>query len=62
MLQERGLSPRHRLGQNFLHDHNILSKLVDASDVQAGDVVLEIGPGTGSLTDDCDSVLRGCSA
>jgi len=58
MLQERGLSPRHRLGQNFLHDHNILSKLVDASDVQAGDVVLEIGPGTGTLTDEL--LIRGC--
>ena len=58
MLQERGLSPRHRLGQNFLHDHNILSKLVDASDVQPGDLVLEIGPGTGSLTEEL--LARGC--
>ena len=58
MLQERGLSPRHRLGQNFLHDHNILSKLGDASDVQPGDLVLEIGPGTGSLTEEL--LARGC--
>jgi 16S rRNA (adenine1518-N6/adenine1519-N6)-dimethyltransferase len=58
LLQERGLSPRHRLGQNFLHDHNILSKLVDASDVQTGDLVLEIGPGTGSLTEEL--LERGC--
>jgi 16S rRNA (adenine1518-N6/adenine1519-N6)-dimethyltransferase len=58
MLEEYGLSPLHRLGQNFLHDHNILAKLVDASGVQENDVVLEVGPGTGALTE----VLleRGC--
>lgn len=58
MLDAYGLSPLHRLGQNFLHDHNMLAKLVDASEVQAGDLVVEIGPGTGALTE----VLleRGC--
>ena len=57
MLQEHGLSPRHRLGQNFLHDHNILSKLVDASDVQAGDVI-EIVTGQ-PLGEHATFVLRG---
>ena len=51
MLDSYGLSPLHRLGQNFLHDHNILGKLVDASGVQAGDLVIEVGPGTGALTE-----------
>lgn len=58
MLIARGLSPRHKLGQNFLHDHNILGKLVDAAEVSSGDVVLEIGPGTGTLTETL--VERGC--
>ena len=58
MLAARGLSPRHKLGQNFLHDHNILGKLVDAAEVSSGDVVLEIGPGTGTLTETL--VERGC--
>ncbi len=58
MLIARGLSPRHKLGQNFLHDHNILSKIVDAANVSRGDVVLEIGPGTGTLTETL--VERGC--
>ena len=58
MLTARGLSPRHKLGQNFLHDHNILGKLVDAANVSDGDVVLEIGPGTGTLTETL--VERGC--
>lgn len=58
MLGAYGLSPLHRLGQNFLHDHNILRKLVDASGVKEGDVVVEIGPGTGALT---EALLeRGC--
>jgi len=51
MLEEYGLSPLHRFGQNFLHDHNVLAKLVDASDVQDGDLILEVGPGTGALTE-----------
>ena len=59
MLEAYGLSPLHRLGQNFLHDHNILNKLVDASGVCEGDLVLEIGPGTGTLT---ETLLdRGCA-
>lgn len=51
MLDERGLTPRKRLGQNFLHDKNQLTKLVNAAGVVAGDLVLEIGPGTGTLTE-----------
>ncbi|MDX2131807.1 MAG: 16S rRNA (adenine(1518)-N(6)/adenine(1519)-N(6))-dimethyltransferase RsmA [Planctomycetota bacterium] len=51
MLEARGLSPRHSFGQNFLLDHNLIRKLVDASGVGPGDLVLEIGPGTGTLTE-----------
>lgn len=50
LLAARGLRPKHRLGQNFLHDKNQLTKLIDAADVKAGDLVLEVGPGTGTLT------------
>jgi 16S rRNA (adenine1518-N6/adenine1519-N6)-dimethyltransferase len=50
LLAERGLRPKHRLGQNFLHDKNQLTKLLDAAHVKAGDIVLEVGPGTGTLT------------
>ena len=58
LLDARGLSPRKRFGQNFLIDHNLVRKLVDESKVTAGDLVLEVGPGTGTLT----GVLlgRGC--
>jgi 16S rRNA (adenine1518-N6/adenine1519-N6)-dimethyltransferase len=39
-----------RLGQHFLHDPKILSRIVDALDPVPGETVLEIGPGKGSLT------------
>jgi len=51
LLAERGLRPRHRLGQNFLHDQNQLRKLIAAAQVAPGDLVLEVGPGTGTLTE-----------
>lgn len=38
------------LGQNFLTDESILASIVAAANVAAGDVVLEVGPGTGNLT------------
>lgn len=52
LLAARGIRPKHRFGQNFLHDRHQLRKLVDAAAVRAGDVVLEIGPGTGTLTEE----------
>lgn len=58
LLTAHGLAPRHALGQNFLIDHNLIAKLVDASGVGAGSLVLEIGPGTGALTDEL--LARGC--
>ena len=51
LLAARGLHPKHALGQNYLHDHNQLRKLVAAAAVQPGSVVLEVGPGTGTLTE-----------
>ncbi len=51
LLEERGLRPNKSLGQNFLVDQNLLTKLVDTSGVGAGDLVLEVGPGTGVLTE-----------
>jgi 16S rRNA (adenine1518-N6/adenine1519-N6)-dimethyltransferase len=51
LLDERGLRPQRRFGQNFLHDQNQIRKLVEASGVGAGDLVLEVGPGTGTLTE-----------
>ena len=51
MLAERGLRPRHALGQNFLIDQNLLRRLVESAQLKAGPLVLEVGPGTGTLTE-----------
>ncbi|MFM9169322.1 MAG: 16S rRNA (adenine(1518)-N(6)/adenine(1519)-N(6))-dimethyltransferase RsmA, partial [Phycisphaerales bacterium] len=50
-LDARGIRPKHRFGQNFLHDHNQLRRLVSAAAVAPGELVLEVGPGTGTLTE-----------
>ena len=44
------IKPKKSLGQNFLHDRNIIEKIIDASKINLNDEVLEIGPGTGNLT------------
>ena len=47
---EVGLEPNTKHGQNFLIDLNLARMLVDAAQLEAQDVVLEVGTGTGSLT------------
>ncbi|MGA2516606.1 MAG: 16S rRNA (adenine(1518)-N(6)/adenine(1519)-N(6))-dimethyltransferase RsmA [Thermodesulfobacteriota bacterium] len=49
-IREYGLFPKKRLGQHFLVDPNILSKVVRTARVAKEDVVLEIGPGLGEMT------------
>jgi 16S rRNA (adenine1518-N6/adenine1519-N6)-dimethyltransferase len=49
-LEEAGVRPDTRHGQNFLVDLNLVQLLVDAADLSTRDVVLEVGTGTGSLT------------
>ncbi|SDZ27789.1 16S rRNA (adenine(1518)-N(6)/adenine(1519)-N(6))-dimethyltransferase RsmA [Herbiconiux ginsengi] len=44
------LTPTKKLGQNFVIDANTVRKIVRVAGVEAGDVVLEVGPGLGSLT------------
>lgn len=50
ILRTHGLSPSKGLGQNFLVDRHALEKIVNAADIQAEDICLEIGPGLGTLT------------
>lgn len=50
VLVTRGLKPNSRLGQNFLIDSNILRKIIACVAPCSGDLVLEIGPGAGALT------------
>ena len=42
--------PKKRFGQNFLQDENILNKIVKEINPQTDDLIIEIGPGYGALT------------
>jgi len=50
LLTGAGVSPRHRWGQHFLIDLNLMDVLVASANLSGDDVVLEVGCGTGSLT------------
>ncbi|MHC4706024.1 MAG: 16S rRNA (adenine(1518)-N(6)/adenine(1519)-N(6))-dimethyltransferase RsmA [Planctomycetota bacterium] len=50
LLTSVGLSPNKRLGQHFLIDLNLMRLLVDSAHIKNTDIVLEVGCGTGSLT------------
>jgi 16S rRNA (adenine1518-N6/adenine1519-N6)-dimethyltransferase len=50
LLAKLGHSPKRFLGQNFLVDGNIVRKSLELAEVRAGDVVVEVGPGLGTLT------------
>ena len=41
---------KKNLGQNFLSNDALLTKIVDCGKVTSQDIVIEIGPGTGNLT------------
>ena len=49
-LDEQGIHPSRKLGQNFLIDANLLDWTVRTAAPQPGEAILEIGPGTGVLT------------
>jgi 16S rRNA (adenine1518-N6/adenine1519-N6)-dimethyltransferase len=42
---------KRSLGQNFLADSNYIAKIIEALDIQAADLIVEIGPGRGALTE-----------
>jgi|TARA_B100001079_G_scaffold180523_1_gene155244 16S rRNA (adenine1518-N6/adenine1519-N6)-dimethyltransferase len=43
--------PKKSLGQNFLTDKNIVDIIINAGDINKNDTILEVGPGTGRLTE-----------
>lgn len=52
ILAQAGSHPRHRFGQNFMIDQNLVRLIADAGLIGSNDVVIEVGPGTGTLTDE----------
>lgn len=51
LLQKYGLTPKHYLGQNFLIDESVFNKILNAADLGGNELVIEIGPGPGNLTE-----------
>ena len=50
LLKKNGLKANKKLGQNFLINEEIISQIVEKANVSKDDVIIEIGPGLGSLT------------
>ncbi|OQA35511.1 MAG: Ribosomal RNA small subunit methyltransferase A [Parcubacteria group bacterium ADurb.Bin326] len=51
LCKKFGITPSKAKGQNFLIDGNIVNKIIKASNLKSNDVVLEVGPGLGVLTE-----------
>ena len=61
-LERFGLATKYRLGQNFLVQDHIIEKIVQLAEVQPTDVLVEVGPGLGTLTVALlDNALAVCS-
>ncbi len=50
ILTKCNIKPDKDYGQNFLVDPNVAKRIIDALEIEDDDVILEIGPGLGSLT------------
>lgn len=50
LAESLGIRPTKRLGQNFVHDPNTVRRIVKTAELTPDDVVVEVGPGLGSLT------------
>ena len=50
IINEYNIKPKKKLGQNFLHDKNIISSIINKANVEDEDII-EIGPGPGILTE-----------
>ncbi len=51
LFSERGIRPKNKMGQNFLIDLNLLDLLVRTAELTSVDLALEVGSGTGGLTE-----------
>jgi 16S rRNA (adenine1518-N6/adenine1519-N6)-dimethyltransferase len=51
LLRQVGFKPKKRLGQHFLIDESVLERILSAAELSPGDIVVEVGPGLGILTE-----------
>ena len=49
-LNQLGIEPKKSLGQNFLINEGIYKKIVVALEIKNNDIIVEVGPGLGTLT------------
>jgi 16S rRNA (adenine1518-N6/adenine1519-N6)-dimethyltransferase len=52
LLAEASARPLHRFGQNFMIEQNLVRLVAAAGEPDAGDLLIEVGPGTGTLTEE----------
>ena len=50
IMKKYGIRANKSLGQNFLISNEVVEKIINASDIKENDMVIEIGPGLGTLT------------
>ena len=50
VIKKHDFTMRKKYGQNFLTDARVLDKILDASGTDDSDIVIEIGPGIGTMT------------
>lgn len=50
LMKKYGITANKKLGQNFLIDENVIDTIVNTSEISSDDLVIEIGPGIGTLT------------
>jgi len=51
LLRQFGVKPKKSLGQHFLIDEAVLERILSAAELSPGDIVVEVGPGLGTLTE-----------
>jgi len=51
ILRQFGVRPKKRLGQHFLIDEAVLERILSAAEISPGEIVVEVGPGLGILTE-----------
>ena len=51
LLASAGVFPNRHFGQHFLIDLNLMRLMIDSANIEGDDIVLEVGCGTGSLTE-----------
>lgn len=50
LMRKYGISANKNLGQNFLIDEQVVENIIDAAEISKEDIIIEIGPGLGTLT------------